>query len=226
MDHKDVSSEEWFASLLRQWQESADRARQRKGQLVRYHPPPDLLISRFMANLLASSTGFQSKKNTIATSQLPPAYAPCVCPSSELQPIAISDMRLETHHRGKGTLVRVLTPPQRMTSVMAIVEDEQGTALLLQLYYQPDEPTVPVREILQRGDVFLVKEPFFKCATDGAYTLRVDHVSDIVRLDNTDKRIPSKWRMQLLMPKQGSKSIRMEGNAAVKEERWAEAQRL
>ncbi|GJC86316.1 hypothetical protein ColLi_09154 [Colletotrichum liriopes] len=67
----------------------------------------------------------------MATLQLPPPYAPCVRHSSELEDIAISDMKLKIHHRGKRTALRVLTPPDRLKAVIAIVEDEQGTALLL-----------------------------------------------------------------------------------------------
>ncbi|KID83169.1 TPR domain protein [Metarhizium guizhouense ARSEF 977] len=134
-------------------------------------------------------------------------------------------MKLETHHRGARIVVRICTPPQRMTAVMAIVEDEQSTAVLLQLYHQPTELVVPADEIMQKGGVLVLKEPFFKCCTDGAYSLRVDHVSDIIWLDGTEECVPSKWRR----PKSRSKdstSIRVEGNQAVTESNWAAAHRL
>lgn len=110
---------------------------------------------------------------------------------------------------------------------MAIVEDEQGTAVLLQLYYQPEELVVPAREILQPDSVCILKEPFFKCATsDGSYSLRVDHLSDIIWLEDTDERVPPKWRKRTLALNHNSKSIRMQGNDAVQNQSWAEAQRL
>ena len=226
MDVKNVSGEDWLGPLLQQWEQSAARARQRKGELVRDHLPTSQLVSQFMTKLRMASYRQKSSPNTIATSQLPPPYAPCIRPISELEQIAISDMKLETHHRGKRTTLRVITPPDRMTAVMAIVEDEQGTALLLQLYYQPDESVVPAEEIMQPGDVFILKEPFFKTATDGSYALRVDHFGDIVRLANSDDRIPSQWSRQLPTLGQSSKDIRVRGNEAVQEKRWAKAQRL
>ncbi|KAL0929523.1 uncharacterized protein CTRU02_215422 [Colletotrichum truncatum] len=226
MDVQKVSSEDWFTSLLRQWEQSAARAQRRKGQLVRDHPPSNQLVSQFMMKLQMASSKQELWSGTMATSQLPPPYAPCVRPMSELEHIAISDMKLETHHRGMRTALRVLTPPDRMTAVMAIVEDEQGTALLLQLYYQPDESVVPAKEIMQLGDVFILKEPFFKIATDGSYTLRVDHLGDIVRLANGDDRIPLQWRKQPPTLKQSSKDIRLQGNEAVQKKEWAKAHRL
>jgi hypothetical protein len=226
MDTKDVSGEDWLGSWLQQWEQSAVRARQRKGQLVRDHPPASQLVSQFMMKLGMASFKRKLSPGIMATSQLPPPYPPCVRPIDQLEQIAISDMKLETHHRGKRTALRVLTPPDRMTAVMAIVEDEQGTALLLQLYYQPDESVVPAEEIMQPGDVFILKEPFFKTATDGSYTLRVDHLGDIVRLANNDNRIPSYWRTQHPVLRKSSKDIRVQGNKAVQEKKWAEAHRL
>ncbi|KAK1973951.1 TPR domain protein [Colletotrichum cereale] len=226
MDVQDVSSENWLGPLLQQWEQSAARAQRRKGQLVRDHPPSRQLVLQFTMKLRMASFKQKSSLGTMATSQLPPPYAPCVRPISELEHIAISDMKLETHHRGKRTALRVLTPPDRMTAVMAIVEDEQGTALLLQLYYQPDESVVPAEEIMQLGNVFILKEPFFKIATDGSYTLRVDHLGDIVLLANSDDRIPSQWRKQPPALRQSSKDIRVQGNEAVQEKKWAKAHRL
>ncbi|KAG8412912.1 hypothetical protein J3458_013334 [Metarhizium acridum] len=134
-------------------------------------------------------------------------------------------MKLETLHRGTRIAVRVCTPPQRMTAIMAIVEDEEATALLLQLYHQPDELAVPAAEMLQPGTVLILKEPFFKCRTDGAYSLRVDHVSDIIWLKGTEEHIPSQWR-KAKSTSNDSTSVRFEGNQAVEKSNWAGAQLL
>ncbi|PHH85191.1 hypothetical protein CDD83_778 [Cordyceps sp. RAO-2017] len=137
----------------------------------------------------------------------------------------ISDMKLETHHRGKRTLLRVCTPANRMTAVMAIVEDQQGTAVLLQLYHQPEEADVPADDILWPGLVFIVKEPFFKCASDGSYSIRVDHPSDIIWLGEDDEYVPMNWR-RATVQSESSPDYRTRGNEAVKNEKWAEAHAL
>ncbi|KAH7375198.1 TPR domain protein [Plectosphaerella cucumerina] len=144
-----------------------------------------------------------------------------------LDDIAIGDMRLEGHHRGTKTVVRVLTYGCRsdVAAVKGIVEDQNGTAIILQLCHQPEEDVVPAKEIMRPGDVFVVKEPFFEANTTGDYTLRVDHLGDLVRLDGDfEDRIPSKWKRAPVT--QTSTELRNEGNQAVKGERWAEAHRL
>ncbi|KAI2618533.1 hypothetical protein GGR54DRAFT_640658 [Hypoxylon sp. NC1633] len=110
---------------------------------------------------------------------------------------------------------------------MAIVEDKEGTAVLLQLYNQPEESKVSMDYILQNGDVCVVKEPFFKASTsDGSYSLRVDHVSDIIWLQDNDDRIPLKWRKRALSVDEISKDLQIQGNAAVHNQNWAEAEHL
>ncbi|KAJ4016211.1 hypothetical protein NW752_003334 [Fusarium irregulare] len=153
MDVKDVSNESQYIAYLKPLQDAAERAARRKGQAALDHPPPQRLVSSFIMKLMASSYRPQPKEHTIATTQVPAPYPPCIHSVNDLEPIMISDMRLETHHRGKKIMLRVLTPPDRITAVMAIVEDEKGTAVLLQLYHQPDETIVPTTEILNTNMV-------------------------------------------------------------------------
>ncbi|KAF5637125.1 TPR domain protein [Fusarium sp. NRRL 52700] len=226
MDIKDVSHESKYIGYLKQLQSAAEQAARRKGQAVRDHPPSQQLVSSFMMKLMAASYRSQSDENTIATTQVPAPYPPCIVSANDLEAMMISNMRLETHHRGKKVMLRVLTPPDRMTAVMAIVEDEKGIAVLLQLYHQPEETIVPATEILSPNTVCILKEPFFKCATDGTYSLRVDHPSDIIRLDGADDRIPSHWRPSMVISSENSTDIRKQGNCAVQAKKWAEALRL
>jgi hypothetical protein len=110
--------------------------------------------------------------------------------------------------------------------LMALVEDEEGTAVLLRLCRQPEELVVSTKAILKRGSICLLKEPFFKRATDGSYALRIDHVSDIIWLDGADERIPLKWKTSALNANNNSESIRALSDDALKNRNWAEAQRL
>ncbi|KAI1107497.1 hypothetical protein F4804DRAFT_161755 [Jackrogersella minutella] len=228
MDIKDISSDQQSVSWWKQIEENAKRASRRKGEKPQDHPPPQLLVALFMQDLAIAANKRLSddRSMTIQTSQVPPAYLPCVRPVQELKPLLISRMTLEHHHRGNQVKVHVMTPPNRMTAVMAIVEDEQGTAVLLQLYNQPEESKVSNEHILQPGDVCIVKEPYFKDTTNGGYSLRVDHVSDIIWLQESDPRIPLKWRKRVLSLDESSYDIRMRGNMAVKEQDWAGAERL
>lgn len=107
---------------------------------------------------------------------------------------------------------------------MALVEDEEGTAVLLQLYNQPEEVDVNKETILRKDSIYIIKEPFFKVSTDGSYSLRVDHVSDIVYLLDDDERVPRKWRKRSLGAGDDSQKLRMQGNVAIQEKNWAEAE--
>ncbi|KAI1210829.1 uncharacterized protein F4807DRAFT_40365 [Annulohypoxylon truncatum] len=228
MDIKDISEEKQFLAHFDQIKQNAERAYRRKGEKVREHPPPQMLVWKFIMKLAASDimSAGSTHKSMFATSQVPAYYLPCIHPVQELKPLMISNMTLETHHRGKRALVRVLTPADRMTAVMAIIEDEEGTAVMLQLYNQPEESVVSKDQILREGDVCILKEPYFKVTVDGSYSLRVDHVSDVIWLQDTDPRIPLKWRKRVLTLDESSKEIRLEGNAAVQKCQWAEAEKL
>ena len=229
MDVNDVSDDKTFVDILRNAERSVELASRRKGQMVRDHPSPEWLIMTFLMRLRAAKTMpvMVSGQVSIVTSQIPASYAPCVRPSGELNPIMISDMKLETHHRGSRVMLRVRTPPHRITALLVIVEDEQGTAVFLQLYNQPEESVVPAEELIRPESVLVLKEPFFKRAdSDGSYSLRVDHPGDLVWLDDTDERVPSKWRHASLGLPASSSSIRMQGNSAVQNQAWAVAERL
>ncbi|KAG5655249.1 hypothetical protein KAF25_002002 [Fusarium avenaceum] len=215
MDIKDVSNESKYIGYLKQLQGAAERAARRKGQAVQDHPPSQQLVSSFLVKLMATSYRSQLNENTIATTQVPAPYPPCIVSANDLEPIMISDMRLETHHRGKKIMLRVLTPPDRMTAMMVIMEDKKGIAVLLQLYHQPEETIFPATEILSANMVCILKEPFFKCATDGTYSLRVNHPSNIIRLDGADNRIPSHWRPSMVVSDENSADIQKQGNDAI-----------
>ena len=231
MDARDVSDKAEFLDFFRQIKSNAEHAAQRKGETPRDYPLPHVQIAQFMMGSMGrkftSHMSLTEGKNAmIHSSCIPPPYPPSVRPVHGLQPLMISDMQLETHHRGKKVLIHVMTPPDRLTAIMAIAEDEEGTAALLQLYNQPEEAQTHESYILEEHDIFIIKEPYFKVATSGQYSLRVDHVSDIIRLGDDDERIPRKWRHYRPSRQANSQQLRSEGNFAVKSKRWDVAEIL
>ncbi|KAF4973185.1 hypothetical protein FSARC_437 [Fusarium sarcochroum] len=220
MDTKDVSEDDRLLVMMKRLEDAANKAMQKKGQLVQDHPPRPDVINAFMMKLVAKSFLPPTTSITMPITQVPAPYPLSIVPLQDLEPIPISQMRLETHHRGKKVLLHVLTPPDRITAVMVIVEDEEETAVLLQLYQQPEEEIDPLLERFLHYSVCIVKEPFFKQSVDGPYSLRVDHPSDIIWLDETDERIPQKWRESKLTLDNGSEIIRIRGNEFVKKQRW------
>ncbi|KAK0671707.1 hypothetical protein QBC41DRAFT_49794 [Cercophora samala] len=154
---------------------------------------------------IARTAGLQSRQyepglSRTSMSFIPPPYAPCAQPFCELKKSMFNDLVLETHHRGTYLLVRVVTPQDRMTAVMAIVEDEKGEVLLLQLYHQAEM----TEDVLVPGKVLIVKDPYLKLTADGRHGLRVDHVSDVVFLPAHDERVPFFWHSELTTPQHKS----------------------
>jgi hypothetical protein len=149
------------------------------------------------------------------------AYLPCTAPLENLKPIAIKDLKLETHHRGRFLLLRAITPPNRMTAVLVLVEDEYSDVTMLQLYQQEHEASRLATDLVDKGSILLVKEPFFKVTASGDYSLRVDHLSDVVFLDGGDSKVPRPWRPRLIEMGRSANSLKLEGNALIgKGEYW------
>ncbi|OAA49156.1 Tetratricopeptide-like helical [Beauveria brongniartii RCEF 3172] len=120
-------------------------------------------------------------------------------------------MRYFTHHRGHKILLRVCTEAHRVPALSVVVEDEQEQAIVLRLENQPDEKTIPSRQYLSKGTVLLLKEPFLQVENSGRqFTLRVDHVSDLIWLHGDDERIPIAWRPRI--SETDSVKTRLRGN--------------
>jgi len=146
------------------------------------------------------------------SSFVPPAYLPCNSPFSDLTKVMIKDLLLETHHRGSYLLLRSITPPDRMTAIMAIVEDEKKDVIMLQLYHQEEENERATEEILEEGKVLIVKEPYLKLMSDGDYGIRVDHLSDVIYLPMYDERVPKSWQQRFAEHGVSASALKTKGN--------------
>lgn len=56
-----------------------------------------------------------------------------------------------------------------MTVVWVLAEDEDGDMVRLQLHQQVDEPTRSAKDVVGRGSILVVKEPFFELTASGGY---------------------------------------------------------
>jgi hypothetical protein len=195
MDIHDISDVPQFIELLRKQKQSLRNALSCKGQHPKGGKLRDEIVLQFKFRLLMSQGGANSQNFNMRSSHIPPAYTPCLNPFCELTKVMIRDLLLETHHRGTYLLLRSITPPDRMTAVMAIVEDEKKDVLMLQLYCQEPENERAAEEILREGTVLIVKEPYLKLMSDGDYGIRVDHLSDVIYLPMYDQRVPNRWQV-------------------------------
>lgn len=228
MDIENVSDVSQYVQILVRQKAALKTAMARQGQRPKDMKPRQELISQFMMMRMSSRMSqFRIQKvSQLQASFVPIPYEPSITPLEDLTAIHINDLRLETHHRGSYLLVRVLTPPFRMTGIVAIVEDENADALPLQLYQQPEEKLRPAASVITVKDIFLIKEPYLKTGSDGAYSLRVDHVSDLVCLDADHDMLPRDWKPRVVDLDKTADDWKQEGNVAMGEmQYWAAIQR-
>ncbi|KAJ5610508.1 TPR domain protein [Penicillium lagena] len=193
MDTHGVSEEPQYLKYLAQHKKTLQNAQHFKGQRPKQKQSRDELITEFMLRQTSSKNMTPDiHEFTIRSSFLPPAYVPSIAPFRELNKVMVKDLVLETHHRGSYLLLRTVTPADRMTAILAIVEDEEGNVLVLQLYNQ--DPSLAAEDILNEGRVLLVKEPYLKVMADGGYGIRIDHLSDIKFVPGYDRLVPPSWR--------------------------------
>jgi hypothetical protein len=212
---------EQYTELINRQKQTLQEAKKRQGQRPRDRKSREHAYGKFMVALMLS--GNREQKHLVHSSFVPPAYLPCTTPMTELRHVAIKDLQLETHHRGTYLLLRSITPPRRMTAIMAVMEDKNGDVITLQLYQQEDEGKRAAADIVNVGTILLVKEPYFKVMGDGEYGLRVDHLSDVIHLRRDDARIPKAWQPRLIEIERSAESLKIKGNLSMMESRYWDA---
>lgn len=192
MDTLNVSYQREYMVQMARQREALLAASARAGQ-----PPArksrDDVLSTFKKQAKRAEKGrmqaIRSSETQIQSTFVPPAYAACVVPVADLKKMGVDELRLETHHRGRFVLLRVVAGPSRMTALVGVGEDEEGRVVRVQVYQQGDES-----EVWKIGGVVVVKEPYFKESGDGDTGIRVDHMGDIMALPANHPLVPEKWR--------------------------------
>lgn len=218
MDVFNVTSQ--YVELIDHQKKILQEAKKRQGQRPRDRKSREYTYRKFMSVLRPEGS---SDQGLIHSSFIPPAYPPCTSPLTELSIIAIKDLQLEIHHRGTYLLLRSITPPSRMTAIMAIMEDENEDVVMLQLYQQEDQSKRAASNVVNVGTILLVKEPYFKVMGDGEYGLRVDHLSDVIHIKKDVARIPRSWQTQIIPSIHSAESLKTKGNLFMEKKRYWEA---
>ncbi|KAH7066136.1 hypothetical protein BKA63DRAFT_523831 [Paraphoma chrysanthemicola] len=146
-------------------------------------------------------------------------YPPCTVPLHELAPMKFSDLRMETHHRGKKLAIKRASPVVGFAvRSWCMVQDEEGKETerlefgLHKMRYGD--------ETLELTKRFVIKEPYFTVTDNGEATIRIDHPSDLVSL--TNDLSPSELGDTTAAEKAATR-CKNKGNAALKEQDLSEA---
>ncbi|KAK5116876.1 hypothetical protein LTR85_009136 [Meristemomyces frigidus] len=148
-------------------------------------------------------------------------YLPCTKPLDDLSIIKLSDLRYETHHRGKALVVRRAGEICiGRSSTICCVEDSEGEMEALRIFHFNAKLG---HNALPQGAVFAIKEPYFTFNEHHEQQIRIDHPSDILVLGPLDDRLPVQWRQSSIT--RDSAEWKDLGNAALKRQSATEALR-
>jgi len=111
-------------------------------------------------------------------------YPPCASPLADLKPVLLSELTLNSHHRGKVLLTKLIgIVDMTWKNSLAAIEDVSGDVEFLDLHFvcmnKKPAPTWP-----KLGSWLAIKEPFF--TLEEIFTtesIRVDHPSDLVHAE-------------------------------------------
>lgn len=146
------------------------------------------------ASLMADMESMQSngRGETLPALAVGRTYPPCTIPSKELEPMKISELKMETHHRGRRITVKRVSPIVVLTArSWTMVQDaEGGDPERLEMCLHKSRHG---EDILEYAKNFIIKEPYFTLTEEGEATIRIDHPSDLISLSDalTDKTFKS-----------------------------------
>jgi hypothetical protein len=146
------------------------------------------------ASLMADMESMQSsgRGETIPALAVGQTYPPCTVTIEELKPMKISELKMDTHHRGRRLHIKRASPVVVLTArSWTMVEDaEGGDTERLEMSLHKARHS---EDILEYAKNFIIKEPYFVLTEDGEATLRIDHPSDLISLSDalTGKTFPS-----------------------------------
>lgn len=218
----ELENEPQVFELIKRGQDTLREAKKRRGQRPQDLKSRDFMYSKFMEDLEFMES--MDITNVRPWSYIEPAYPPCTSPINELRQVAIRNLQLETHHRGTYLILRSIAPPcRRMTAIMALMEDDNGDVLMVELHQQEDEIKRAAANIVNVGTILLIKEPFLKFIAAGEYVLRINHLSDAIYIRGDDARIPKAWKHQLIENEDSAESLKANGNLSIKKRRYWDA---
>ncbi|KAH7308645.1 TPR domain protein [Stachybotrys elegans] len=220
MNNQDVSQDPLFAERLTRHQTNFRNALARSGERPVARASREEMLRLFIHNVARRAT---QERNGATDLVIPPPYPPCDKPLASLSKIMLSDLVLETHHRGTFAIVRSLAPSDKTDGINAIVEDEAGKVLHMVMYNQETSAPAAINQIIRKDMALVIKQPYLTVLSDDNHALRIDHVSDVMELPIHDGRFPVAWRQQPIEAEASSASWKAKGNDFFKQFRYVDA---
>lgn len=144
------------------------------------------LLSDISSIDMAGTNTSDGSSDTMITYSVGNTYLPCTLSLNDLQPITMSDLRMDTHHRGYILTVRRVAPVIKLvaTSWTIVQEDSSDDMERLEVMLHKFKFG---KEILDSASIFKIKEPCFTLSDQGETALQIDHPSDLLVCDPSEK---------------------------------------
>lgn len=141
-------------------------------------------------------------------------YAPCVLSLEDLEPMKLSELKMEMHHRGHSLRIRRESPVVTLAArswTMIQDEDGEGSERLEMCLHK----TRHGEDVLEAVKLYIIKEPYFTLTDQGEPTIRIDHPSDLVLCyeETSGKDTEDKEKAEKIVTR-----CKTQGNTALKQQ--------
>ncbi|CAF4639536.1 unnamed protein product, partial [Rotaria sp. Silwood2] len=215
-----------YEELWKKRMQNVEMAQRMSGKKPTIRPTKETLISCYQRELaLVKSTGNQV---TACNSIITLTYAPCTEPLSSLRRVPLTELVLETVHRGKYVVFKTLMESDKAVGIRTVIEDPEGNVDLFSLYnYALDKHYL---DILPVGIIIALKEPYYKVTAGGGTMLRCDHPQNVIYLDADDALVRQlTWKSGVPNSTLENKKLlsfdeyRLKGNELFRQEKYYDA---
>lgn len=182
-----------------------------------------VVSASLLSDMAAAEPLFEAQKNrldTVVAFAVGSPYLPCTISLEDLQTMKLSDLRIDTHHRGSKLTVRRVAPVVTLKAYSwTVVKDgssDETERLEISLHKSKHG-----QDILESASTFEIKEPYFTFSDQGEPTIRIDHPSDLVIGTSAEEVGDSKFTVSATtLPASETKTAKEwkeAGNAALKQ---------
>lgn len=164
--------------------------------------------------LMGGGSAAQSEGITVLSIEKP--YTPSTASLEELTPMKLSELKMETHHKGRKLSVRrkEAVVEQKAHTWTAVEEEGSNDVERLEIVVHKSRGG---EDLLDSITAFTIKEPYFTLSDENEPTLRIDHPSDIII--HTEEVSAAEGASAV----ERATKCKEEGNAALKRKELVEA---
>lgn len=178
------SSIDIYAEIMEQQKQRLEQAHKRQGEKIIYGDHQSKLLQErimFYNKMLDQQSVGDSL--FVDSSIISPYYPPSSAPLDLLRQIHPQSLELEIHHHGSYLMLKNLIQPVKIAGVIISLMKDEIDTMVMTTHHNDDI------ERFSMGGFYVIKEPYFTIMSDGSCCVRVDHVTDMVRIPDEDERV-------------------------------------